>query len=84
MMPPPSPAVTERVNNPECRVAILSLDQLRVWVPQILLVAVDEVIKCGPCLLQRRMSLLAYAVTFLHSLDSVNSDSYLEWSLSEA
>ena len=43
MMPPPSPAVTERVNNPECRVAILSLDQLRVWVPQILLVAVDEV-----------------------------------------
>jgi hypothetical protein len=50
MMPPPSPAVTERVNNPECRVAILSLDQLRVWVPH-LLVAVDEVIKCGSCLL---------------------------------
>jgi hypothetical protein len=58
MMPPPSPAVTERVNNPECRVAILSLDQLRVWVPH-LLVAVDEVIKCGSCLLQRKMSLLA-------------------------
>jgi hypothetical protein len=56
MMPPPSPAVTERVNNPECRVAILSLDQLRVWVPH-LLVAVDEVIKCGSCLLQRKMSL---------------------------
>jgi hypothetical protein len=57
-MPPPSPAVTERVNNPECRVAILSLDQLRVRVPH-LLVAVDEVINCGPCLLQRKLSLLA-------------------------
>jgi hypothetical protein len=35
----------ERVNNPECRVAILSLDQLRVWAPKILLVAADEVIE---------------------------------------
>ena len=35
MMPPPSPAVMERVNNPDRLVTILSLDQLRVWVPQI-------------------------------------------------
>jgi hypothetical protein len=35
MMPPPSPAVMEWANNPDRLVTILSLDQLRVWVPQI-------------------------------------------------